>query len=81
MAKKTVEIARAGTSDYEGILDLQSRCFVNNLTPEEREDGFLSAEFALVQIADIASDLGIVWLREAKRIVGYMLLAATTIPS
>ncbi len=72
MAKKTVEIARAGTSDYDGILDLQSRCLVINLTPEEREDGFLSAEFSLVQIADMASDLGIVVAREAKRIVGYM---------
>ena len=72
MAKKTMEIARAGISDYAGILDLQSRCLASNLTPEEREDGFLSAEFSLVQIADMASDLGIVVARDVKRIVGYM---------
>jgi hypothetical protein len=72
MAKKTMEIARAITSDYTGILDLQSRCLASNLTPEEREDGFLSAEFSLVHIADMASDLGIVVVRVAKRIVGYM---------
>ena len=66
-----MEIARADTSDYDGILDLQSRCFVDNLSPEDRRDGFLSAEFSLAQIAAMASDLGIVLAREGKRIVGY----------
>jgi len=66
-----MRIERAGASDYDGILDLQSRCLFGNLPPEEREDGFLSAEFSLAQIVAMASDLGIVVAREGTSIVGY----------
>ncbi len=66
-----MEITRAGTSDYNGILDLQSRCFIDNLTADEREDGFVSAEFSLSQIEAMATDLGIVVVREGKRVMAY----------
>lgn len=70
--KPTVEITKAAPRDYEGILDLQSRCLAANLSPEERKDGFLSAEFSLAHIAAMASDLGAVVAREKGRVVGYM---------
>jgi hypothetical protein len=66
-----MEIARAEASDYDGILDLQSRCFIGNLAPDEREDGFVSAEFSPDQIGAMASDLGVVVVREGKRVLGY----------
>src|SRR5208282_4810001 len=66
-----MEITRAEASDYNGILDLQSRCFIDNLTSDEREDGFVSAEFSLDQIGAMASDLGIVVVREGERVLAY----------
>jgi len=67
-----MEIAKAAPRDYHGILDLQSRCLLANLSPEERGEGFLSAEFPLAQIAAMASDLGVVVARDGRRVVGYM---------
>jgi hypothetical protein len=67
-----MEIAHAEKSDYGGILDLQSRCFIGNLPVEARADGFVSAEFSLDQIHAMASELGIVVVRDAGSVVGYM---------
>ena len=44
--------------DYSAILRLQSANFVANLSEEERKEGFLSAEFSLEQVAEMAEDLG-----------------------
>jgi hypothetical protein len=68
----TVEIGRTDTADYGGILAIQARYLVGNLSPEERKDGFLSAEFSLEQIAAMASDLGIVAARSDGEVVGFM---------
>jgi L-amino acid N-acyltransferase YncA len=67
-----MEITRAGASDYDGIIDLQSRCFIGNLACDERKDGFVSVEFPLPQIDAMASGLGIVVAREEGRVLGYM---------
>ena len=49
---------RAAPEDYPAILRLQSANFIANLSPEERNEGFLSAQFTLEQTAQIAEDLG-----------------------
>jgi predicted GNAT superfamily acetyltransferase len=49
---------RAGPQDYSAILRLQSENFIGNLSPEDRNEGFLSAEFTSRQVARIAEDLG-----------------------
>jgi hypothetical protein len=66
-----MDITRVGASDYAGILDLQSRCFIDNLSALEREDGFVSAEFSLGQFEAMASDLGVVVARDGERVLGY----------
>jgi len=70
--KATVEIAKAAPRDHDGILYLQSRCLLVNLSSDDRKEGFLSAEFPLAQIAAMASDLGVVVARDGGRVVGYM---------
>jgi hypothetical protein len=67
-----MEIGRATERDYAGILALQSRYYVSNLSSSERQDGFLSAEFTLSQISAMAEDLGIAVARSGDRVVGYM---------
>jgi predicted GNAT superfamily acetyltransferase len=54
----SIEYRRAHPGDYPEILDLQSANFIANLTAEERNQGFLSAQFTPEQIARIAEDLG-----------------------
>jgi hypothetical protein len=49
---------RAKPQDYSAILRLQSANFIGNLSPEERQEGFLSAEFTSRQVAEMAEDLG-----------------------
>ena len=67
-----VDIGRATLEDYPGILELQAANYLGNLTAQERQGGFLSAEFSSAQIAAMAADLGIVVARDGGRVVGYL---------
>lgn len=58
--------------DYQGILDLAEAYQFQNLSPEERLQGFLSARFSLAQIAAMAEDLGIFIACEHGRIEGFL---------
>jgi predicted GNAT superfamily acetyltransferase len=49
---------RAAPEDYAAILRLQSANYIANLSDEERNEGFLSAQFTPEQTAQIAQDLG-----------------------
>jgi predicted GNAT superfamily acetyltransferase len=49
---------RARPEDYRSIIRLQAANYIDNLTAEQRKEGFLSATFTLEQIAAIAADLG-----------------------
>ena len=63
---------RARHEDYSGILRLQTANYIANLSPQERAEGFLSAEFTPEQIAAIAEDLGIIVALEGENIAGYL---------
>jgi hypothetical protein len=54
----TIEFRRARATDYPYILQLQSENYIANLSPEERWEGFLSAQFSAEQTAQVAEDLG-----------------------
>lgn len=53
------EFRRATAGDYSAVLRLQSANYIANLTPEERKEGFLSAQFTPEQVAEMGQDLGI----------------------
>ena len=63
-------IRRATADDYGGIVELVARYHYDRLSAEEREGGFLSAEFTLQQVAETAGDLGVFVAREAGVVVG-----------
>src|SRR5262245_7844259 len=67
-----MNIVRATRADYARILELQSANFVANPTAEERQGGFLSAEFTLSQVVAISEDLGILAALDGNRIIGYL---------
>jgi hypothetical protein len=52
-------IRLASIADLDAILPLQAENFIARLTPRQRADGFLSAEFPRTQLAAMVDDLGI----------------------
>ena len=72
LQESVVEIRQAVPQDYPDILALQAANYSENLTEQERQGGFLSAQFTPAQIAAMAGDLGIVVAREADALVGYL---------
>jgi len=47
-----IQFRRAAPEDFAQIVRLQSANFIGNLSPAERREGFLSAEFTPGQIAN-----------------------------
>lgn len=67
-----MEIEPATAHDYQGIVDLATRYYIDNLSVEAQKDGFLSVSFNVDQIAEMAEDPGIVVAREAGGIVAFL---------
>jgi hypothetical protein len=70
-----MEVRRATPGDIPGVLRLQAACFVGNLRPEEREGGFLSAEFTAGQLEDIAKEGWLIVGLDGDQIVGFLCAA------
>ena len=66
-----ISYRRATADDFPGILRLQSANYLPNVAPQDRSQGFLSAEFTPTQVATIAADLGIV-VAVDEAVVGYL---------
>jgi hypothetical protein len=67
-----VTFRRARAADYPDILRLQSANFIENLTAEERRQGFLSAQFSAAQTAQIAEDLGTMVALVDDHVAGFL---------
>lgn len=67
-----VKFRRANQQDFPAILKIQAANYIGNLTVEEREEGFLSAEFTPEQVAEMASDLGIIVASDSSSVLGYL---------
>jgi hypothetical protein len=67
-----IQYRRAEPRDWLGIVRLNAANFITNLSPKEREDGFLSAVFSEQQVAAIAGDLGIIVAVSDSRVVGFL---------
>jgi predicted GNAT superfamily acetyltransferase len=65
-------LRRALVSDYPAILRLQSANYIANLTSEERQQGFLSAEFSYRQVAGMAEDLGTMLAVVEGEVAGFL---------
>jgi len=63
---------RARKEDYLGILRLQSANYIDNLSHEERTQGFLSAQFSPAQVAEVAEDLGTMVALVGNDVAGFL---------
>jgi L-amino acid N-acyltransferase YncA len=66
---------RATDADYAGMLQLQEANLFDNLSPEERKDGFLMARFSAEQFADMNRNAAIVVAEDGGRVAGYACCA------
>ena len=66
-----MEIRRARPSDYAGICELAEANYVQNLSPSDRQQGFLSAQFTVQQIDNLATGLGIMVACDNERVIGF----------
>ncbi len=67
-----VEFRRARAEDFAAILRLQAANYVGNLSAEERQEGFLSAQFTPGQMAEMAEDVGIIVASDQAAILGFL---------
>jgi len=58
--------------DYSGILHLQNKNQINNLTAEEKKNGFLSVEFSKEQFIMMNESTGIIVCEDKGIICGYL---------
>ena len=63
---------KALPSDYRGIRELQKLNLIDNLSPRDAEDGFLSIEMDEWQFDEINRDLGIAVAVSGNTIAGYL---------
>ena len=63
---------KALPSDYRGIRELQKLNLIDNLSPRDAEDGFLSIEMDEWQFDEINRDLGIAVAVSGDMIAGYL---------
>jgi predicted GNAT superfamily acetyltransferase len=68
----TSRYRRATPADYVQILALQSANYIQNLSEEERSEGFLSAQFTHQQTAAIAEDLGTMVAVINEQVAGFL---------
>jgi hypothetical protein len=67
-----IKYRKATPAEYGDILRLQSANFIANLSAQERESGFLSAQFTADQTAQIAEDLGTTVAVVDDHVVGFL---------
>lgn len=63
---------RATDQDLPAIVALQDANLLDNLSPEQRRQGFLSARFSAEQFARIERDVALIVAMDGGRLAGYM---------
>lgn len=71
-----MELRRATKEDYEQIVDLQLQNLSSNLTPEEQQDGFLSAYFKAEELDELNRDIGVLVGVENGRVLGFLCISS-----
>ncbi len=67
-----MDFEKATSADIQGILELQRKNLIHNLTDAEKKDGFLSVEFTQQQFETMNNQSGIIVGKENGVIYGYL---------
>ena len=63
----------ASREDFSAILQLQHKNLFDNLTPQQRESGFLSVSFSTQMLEEVNKDIPIVKPCMTKELIGYRM--------
>lgn len=72
---KKAQIRKATNEDIPGVLELQSKYLVTNLSEEEKKEGFVTTPFTVNQIQDIIKLDGLFIAEASGKIVAYVFAA------
>ena len=68
-----IKYAQATAADFPAILDLQSKNLFENLSPQQRSDGFLTVAFSEEMLAQVIADIAIVKAFTTEKLIGYRM--------
>lgn len=71
MAEK-LQLEVAKLSNIEGVLDLQKRYLVSNLTEEEKKSGFVTTPFSVEQLTYVINNEGLFIAKDNNKIIAYI---------
>jgi hypothetical protein len=67
-----MDYRRLEARDLSAVLALQEDNLLDNLTPAQRGQGFLSARFSAAQFTEMAADVAVMVAADADEIAGYL---------
>ncbi len=76
--EKTYNLRQATNYDIEGVLELQSKYLISNLTDIEKKEGFVTTPFTVLQIKDIIQEQGLLIAVQDNKIVAYVYAGSWT---
>lgn len=65
-------ITRATKLDIDGVLELQSKYLISNMTDIEKKEGFVTTAFTVQQIENIVIENGLFVAKHQNKIVAYV---------
>jgi len=69
---ENIQLEVAKLSDIEGVLDLQKRYLVSNLTEEEKKSGFVTTPFSVEQLTYVINNEGLFIAKDNGKIIAYI---------
>jgi hypothetical protein len=76
--KSNIKISKAIKLDIPGILQLQSKYLVSNLTDDEKKEGFVTTPFTTEQIEKIIGEDGLFIAKGGDKIIAYVYAGSWT---
>ena len=70
--ENNIIISKATNTDISGLLDLQNKYLVSNLTDIEQKDGFVTTPFTIQQIEKIILEDGLFIAKDDNKIIAYV---------
>lgn len=71
-----MELRRATNQDYDQIVQLQLENLSSNLTPDQQQDGFLSAYFKADELEELNRDIGVLVCTDNGQVVGFLCMSS-----
>jgi hypothetical protein len=69
---KNIQLEIAKLSDIEGVLAIQKRYLVSNLTEEEKKSGFVTTPFSVKQLTYVINNEGLFIAKDNNKIIAYI---------